>query len=149
MPPRTPPPQPPRGFQGVIRPVALDVLADELSELIERDRALEPLRDIVSSLRAAALPELTAQLSDRDLVVSRRSRPAPRPDVVRVRAGGPVGLPRPGEVVIEHLSASSVLDEICCPAAQALAMFWRVVASKFAVETPPGLPSLDVPWRYT
>ncbi len=59
--------------------------------------------------------------------------PEPPLEVVVVRAPGSLRAPKPGEVIVEHLSHTGNNDVIARPVADAVPLFWRFIIEKLGV----------------
>lgn len=110
--------------------------------------ALSAVLAIVDSvIDGGRTDDLLAHTSMHDLVVT--AAPAeqiPHPslgigawDTLTVRANGsfdPFAIDVPGQIAIEHLSATGRDERISRPCSEAVPLFWRFVVEKFGI-TPP------------
>lgn len=128
-----------RAFDAPFRDVPWTEIASRFIELASSHPPFQHMADIVDSVIACqATTELAALTSMHDLVVAKRPVPTESPiDVVIVKSpSSHRGYVAPGWVVIEHLSTTGHDDQIGRPSDQAVPLFWRFMAEKFAITSP-------------
>lgn len=130
-----------RAFDAPFREIPWAEIASRFTELAALHPHFQHMADIVDSVIARqATTELAALTSMHDLVVAKKPLPAESPiDVVIVKSpSSHRGYVAPGWVVIEHLSTTGHDDQIGRPSDQAVPLFWRFMAEKFALTSPAG-----------
>jgi len=125
-----------RAFGVPFREIPWTEIASRFTELAALHPHFQHMADIASSVIARhATTALAAHTSMHDLVVAKRPLPTESPiDVVIVKSlSSHRGYVAPGWVVIEHLSTTGHDDQITRPSDQAVPLFWRFMAEKFAI----------------
>lgn len=125
-----------RAFEAPFREVPWTEIASRFTELAALHPDFQHMADVVDSVIAQqATTNLAALTSMHDLVVAKRPLPTESPiDVVIVKSpSSHRGYVAPGWVVIEHLSTTGHDDQIARPSDQAVPLFWRFMAEKFAI----------------
>lgn len=130
-----------RAFNVPFRESPWAEIASRFTELAVLHPSFQHMADIVDSVIARrATTDLAALTSMHDLVVAKKPLPTESPiDVVIVKSpSSHRGYVAPGWVAIEHLSTTGHDDQITRPSDQAVPLFWRFMAEKFAVTSLAG-----------
>lgn len=113
-------------------PELLDFHAPIWAKAPEGQYLVHIIESVIASGRSDDLPVTSSML---DLVVVGRPVPDPPMDVLFVRAPGSLHRPKKGYVLIEYEAVSGRDTRIERPVADAVKLFWRLVAEKFGIES--------------
>ncbi len=126
-----------RAWAYEFRPTSWSDLRARYTELSEIDQRFRYLLDVVDSVEDAGLGDsMAASTSMHDLVVADLPLTDVPLEVIVVRAPSSPDPPKPGQVLIEHLSHTGRNDRIERPAADAVPLFWRFVQEKWGLTAP-------------
>jgi hypothetical protein len=121
-------------------PRSWEEISADLSEIAGRHPEFAHMAAIADSVKTSGVAgQLVGGTSMHDILVVTAPPPDPPYDLIAVRAPNSLREPRPGHVMIEHLTCTGRNDRIERPVGDAVRLFWRFVITKYGIN--PSLPT--------